>query len=467
MKIDKSNEIKEAMANIYTQIAEREDKSTQISNITYYKELAFDSARFIENDVFVTKLNRENGKKGAEEVYEIYNKDGDLVATVDKAGKIHFSPEYIEKLRQEYQEYFEMLNLDNAVLELPEEIKERNITLQPEELEKEKKKEKQDEKGKEDEEKTEEEEQEQEKLDPQEENQEQKAIAKKKGIPENNVLRVRDNSNLYKDHPEIERNLIFSRDNDGMVKAEYIDENGELQPSKYIMPSTTGMRQETVSIGSDGEPVTREVPNQVMRTQNLSRRDGDVRDIRFNIKFDKYGYMDIEEARQGKKGEWASQAIEVKEKPYNSSQVNEETSIRTGVADPDKETETYSSVEKTGLVKDGVQYDEMYLMQHAEDVIEGFIKEGYKRKEAIQIFNYMIGEETLTQEEAKGRVDKEIKEMDKKSIEGDGDEEIPVGDARKIEERKNNKEKDEKSRDENDDEGRTPWGDAEARDSRR
>lgn len=157
MEIDKSNEIKEAMANIYTQIAERKDKS-QISNITYYKELAFDSARFIENDVFVTKLNRENGKKGVEEVYEIYNKDGDLVATVDKAGKIHFSPEYIEKLRQEYQEYFEMLNLDNAVLELPEEIKERNITLQPEELEKEIQKKK--EKGKEDEEKAEEEEEE-------------------------------------------------------------------------------------------------------------------------------------------------------------------------------------------------------------------------------------------------------------------------------------------------------------------
>ena len=139
MEIDKSNEIKEAMANIYTQIAERKDKS-QISNITYYKELAFDSARFIENDVFVTKLNRENGKKGIEEVYEIYNKDGDLVATVDKAGKIHFSPEYIEKLRQEYQGYFEMLNLDNAVLELPEEL-EKEIQ------------EKQDKKGNEEEEK--------------------------------------------------------------------------------------------------------------------------------------------------------------------------------------------------------------------------------------------------------------------------------------------------------------------------
>lgn len=441
MEIDKSNEIKEAMANIYTQIAEREDKSTQISNITYYKELAFDSARFIENDVFVTKLNRENGKKGAEEVYEIYNKDGDLVATVDKAGKIHFSPEYIEKLRQEYQEYFEMLNLDNAVLELPEEIKERNITLQPEELEKEKKKEKQDEKGKEDEEKTEEEEQEQEKLDPQEENQEQKAIAKKKGIPENNVLIVRDNSNFYKDHPEVERDLIFSRDKDGLVKAEYIDENGELQPSKYIMPSTTGIRQETVSIGSDGNPVTKESPQQVMQTRNLTGRDQDIRDVRINIKFDTYGYPYAEEARQGNNGKWAALAIEVKGRPTNSSQVNEITSIRTGVADPDRETGMYSSVEKTGLIQDGVQYDEMHFMQHSEEIIEKFIKDGYQRKEAVEIFNYMIGEEVLTENEAKERVNENIKEREK------------------IQEK-------EQERDD-DDEGRTPWGDAEARDSRR
>lgn len=442
MEIDKSNEIKEAMANIYTQIAEREDKSTQISDITYYKELAFDSARFVENDVFVTRLSRENDKKGAEEVYEIYNKDGDLVATVDEVGKIHFSPEYIEKLRQEYQEYFEMLNLDNAVLELPEEIKERNITLQPEELEREvqKKKEKQDEKGKEDEEKTEEEEEEQEELDPQEE-QEQKAIAKKKGIPENNVLIVRDNSNFYKDHPEVERNLIFSRDKDGLVKAEYIDENGELQPSKYIMPSTTGIRQETVSIGSDGNPVTKESPQQVMQTTNLTGRDQDIRDIRINVKFDTYGYLDIEEARQGKNGEWAAHDIEVRGRDYNSSQVNEETSIKTGVADPDKETGTYSSVEKTGLVQDGVQYDEMYLMQHSEEIIEEFIKDGYQRKEAVEIFNYMIGEETLTEKEAKERVNENIKEREK------------------IQEK-------EQERDD-DDEGRTPWGDAEARDSRR
>lgn len=434
MEIDKSNEIKEAMANIYTQIAERKDKS-QISNITYYKELAFDSARFIENDVFVTKLNRENGKKGIEEVYEIYNKDGDLVATVDKAGKIHFLPEYIEKLRQEYQEYFEMLNLDNAVLELPEEL-EKEIQ------------EKQDKKGNEEEEKAEEEEEEaeeeEEKTEEEEEkaeDQEQKAIAKKKGIPENNVLIVRDNSNFYKDHPEVERNLIFSRDKDGLVKAEYIDENGELQPSKYIMPSTTGIRQETVSIGSDGNPVTKESPQQVMQTRNLTGRDQDVRDVRINIKFDIYGYPYPEEARQGNEGEWTSQAIEVKGRPTNSSQVNEITSIRTGVADPDRETGMYSSVEKTGLIQDGVQYDEMHFMQHSEEIIEKFIKDGYQRKEAVEIFNYMIGEEVLTEKEAKERVNENIKKREK------------------IQEK-------EQERDD-DDEGRTPWGDAEARDSRR
>lgn len=434
MEIDKSNEIKEAMANIYTQIAERKDKS-QISNITYYKELAFDSARFIENDVFVTKLNRENGKKGIEEVYEIYNKDGDLVATVDKAGKIHFLPEYIEKLRQEYQEYFEMLNLDNAVLELPEEL-EKEIQ------------EKQDKKGNEEEEKAEEEEEEaeeeEEKTEEEEEkaeDQEQKAIAKKKGIPENNVLIVRDNSNFYKDHPEVERNLIFSRDKDGLVKAEYIDENGELQPSKYIMPSTTGIRQETVSIGSDGNPVTKESPQQVMQTRNLTGRDQDVRDVRINIKFDIYGYPYLEEARQGNEGEWTSQAIEVKGRPTNSSQVNEITSIRTGVADPDRETGMYSSVEKTGLIQDGVQYDEMHFMQHSEEIIEKFIKDGYQRKEAVEIFNYMIGEEVLTEKEAKERVNENIKKREK------------------IQEK-------EQERDD-DDEGRTPWGDAEARDSRR
>ena len=426
MEQKQPEEIKQTMAEIYTQIAEREGKDTAISNITYYKEFTFDSAKFIENDIFVTKLQKTKGKSQIE-TFEIYNKDGELIATVDEKGKVQFAPEYIELLKQEYKKFFEILKLDEATLELPEKLREEDISLEHDELEKEV--EKQEQKGKKIEKKQEEEKS-------QDDNSQEQEIAKQKGIPTNNVLIVRDNSNLYKDHPEIERNLIFSRDNDGKVKAEYIDENGELQPSKYIQPSNTSVRQETISIGKDGNPVTRETPQQVMRTQNLTKRDQDVRDVRINIKFDQYGYMDIEEARQGRNGEWAAHDIEVRGRDYNSAQVNEETSMKTGMADPDKETSSYESMENVGKPQDEIQYDRVYLMQHADEIIDGFINQGYQKVEAVAIFNHMIGEEALTEKQAKERVNEEITEV-------------------KQEER------------EEEPEERTLWGDAEARDARR
>lgn len=426
MEQKQPEEIKQTMAEIYTQIAEREGKDTAISNITYYKEFTFDSAKFIENDIFVTKLQKTKGKNQVE-TFEIYNKDGELIATVNEKGKVQFAPEYIELLKQEYKKFFEILKLDEATLELPEKLREEDISLEHDELEKEV--EKQEQKGKKIEKKQEEEKS-------QDDNSQEQEIAKQKGIPTNNVLIVRDNSNLYKDHPEIERNLIFSRDNDGKVKAEYIDENGELQPSKYIQPSNTSVRQETISIGKDGNPVTRETPQQVMRTQNLTKRDQDVRDVRINIKFDQYGYMDIEEARQGRNGEWAAHDIEVRGRDYNSAQVNEETSMKTGMADPDKETSSYESMENVGKPQDEIQYDRVYLMQHADEIIDGFINQGYQKVEAVAIFNHMIGEEALTEKQAKERVNEEITEV-------------------KQEER------------EEEPEERTLWGDAEARDARR
>ena len=427
MEQNQSEEIKQTMAQIYTQIAEREGKDTAISNITYYKEFTFSSAKFIDNDIIIAKLQKTQGKDQVN-TFEIYNKEGEQIGIVDEKGKIQFRPEYIEKLRDEFIKFFELLRLDNAELELPEKIKEEDISLEHEELEKEvekldggkakneKKEEKQEEKK--------------------EDNAQEQEIATKKGIPVNNILIVRDNSNLYKDHPELEKGLIFSRDNDGQVKAEYVDENGDLQPSKYIQPSSTSIRQETVSMGKDGNPITRETPQQVMRTQNLSGRVQDIRDIRINVKFDQYGYLDIEEARQGRNGEWAAHDIEVRGRDYNSAQVNEATSIKTGVADPDKETNSYETMENEGKPQDEIQYDKMYLMQHADEIIDEFIKQGYQKLEAVAIFNYMIGEQELTEKEAKEKVNENLKEV-------------------KQEER------------EEEPEERTPWGDAEARDARR
>lgn len=189
-------------------------------------------------------------------------------------------------------------------------------------------------------------------------------------------------------------------------------------------------------MGRDGNPMTRETPQQVMRTQNLTRRDPDVRDVRINVKFDQYGYLDIEEARQGRNGEWAAHDIEVRGRDYNSAEVNEATSMKTGVADPDKETSSYEAVENIGKPQDEIQYDRTYLMQHSDEIIESFIEQGYQKNEAVAIFNYMIGEEELTEKQAKDRVNDDIKEV-------------------KQEERTEEEEE------------RTPWGDAEARDARR
>ena len=76
----------------------------------------------------------------------------------------------------------------------------------------------------------------------------------------------------------------------------------------------------------------------------------------------------------------------------------------------------------------------MYLIEHADEVVEDLMKEGYQKKEAVQIVDYMLGEEALTLEEAKEKTNEDI-----------------------IKEQKD------KEKDKEVEEGRTPWGDAEER----
>ena len=422
-------EILEKMVEIGELLEENKtSEEIQVGTINYYKDFNFQGSNLAETDIFVVKL--ENTLENTN-TYEIYSsKTNNLIATVNEQGKLNFMPEYIESLKQIDSRFAEMLNLENLDFELPQELGKDDIVLTREEREymlSDKKLERQ-EKGKK---LTKEENKQEERLP---EKQQQEKIAKAKKIPSQNILMVKENSNLYKDHPELEPNLYFYKDNNGVVRAEYLDINGEPKPSKYFEPSSTSLRQEVVSLGDDGNPVTREVPYQVMRTKGLNNVDKDIRDVRISVNIDTYGYLELEEARQGKNGEWLSHDIEVKGRDYNSRAVNATTSIRTRRADPDKQTEAYKKVENTGLEKDGIQYSEMYLIEHANILIENLVKEGYQKKEAVQIYNYMIGKEALTMQEAKERVNKKI----------------------------NDKQKD-NAKEQEVDEGRTPWGDAESR----
>ncbi len=441
MKQNNEQEIKQKMLQISALIEKDQTQDESLDSITYYKDFNFKGSGLAENDIYIAKIENEKEKAVT---YEIYSgKTNSLIATVNTQGKLEFMPEYIENLKKIDERYVQRLKLEDLDFELPEELQKDDIVLSKEEREYIKQKEKQesvteekdnDEKVKEDEELKE---------DVSSENSKEEEIASKKGIPSHNVLFIRENSNLYKDHPNLEPNLYFYRDIEGIVRAEYIDKDGSIKPSRYFEPSQTSVRQETVSLGDDGNPVTKEVPYQVMKTKGLNNVDKDIRDIRINIDIDQYGYLEIEEARQGRNGDWLSHDIEVKGRNYNSRAVNESTSIKNRKADPDRQTDAYEQAEKNELdIEDGIKYNQMYLVAHAEEFIDMLVKEGYQKNDATKILNYMLGEENLNLAEAKERVNEEIgnSEMEK---------------AQKQE----NLEDEEYER--------TPWGDAQARDQRR
>ena len=79
-------------------------------------------------------------------------------------------------------------------------------------------------------------------------------IAKRKQIPTSQISVVKENANLYEDHPILkqqENHLFFYRDQDGIIRAEYYDEKtNQIKPSQLIKPSITEIRKE-VSIGKD------------------------------------------------------------------------------------------------------------------------------------------------------------------------------------------------------------------------
>lgn len=424
----------------------KQSEEIQVGTINYYKNFIFQGSNLAETDIFVARIENTADNTNT---YEIYSgKTNTLIATVDEQGKLHFMPEYIERLKQIDERFAKMLQLEDLDFIMPEELEKEDKVLTREErtyLASKKMQTAKDRKveQKEDNEKNASEQEREGKL-PEEEQKEQ--IAKIKKVPSHSILIIRANSNFYKDHPNLEPNLYFYRDNQGVVRAEYIDSNGGPQPSKYFEPSSTSLRQETISIGDDGKPVTKEVPYQTMKTKGLNNVDKDIRDIRINIKIDTYGYLDIEEARQGKNGDWLSHDVEVQGRNYNSHAVNATTSIRSRTADPDRQTTAYEKTTQTGLREDGIEYSEMYLIQHPNEFIESLMKEGYQKPEAVQIFNYMVGEEALSIEQAKEKVNEEITQGKFKQEEQREHSEVEQGDE---------------------EEGRTPWGDAEDRRNRR
>ena len=392
---------KETIANLYIELSKTLGQNERIKSIEYYEKMSLlpeETSKYLfEQDTLIVEREIINNKKEKQIVFELYDDENNNIGKVQD-GKIQFNKEYLELMKQRDGDdsylYNKLVDLDGQIeyKELLEKNKDKNFKMEEEQITEYIKEERYG--GDE------------ERFQKAQQNQKNRnitveQIAKRKGIQTNNIAFVRDNSYIYRNHPELERDLFFYRDKDGIVKAEYIDEDGNMQPSKYIDNSKSYMRK-VVSMGRNGDPVEEEMPHQFMTTR-IQSRGANIREIGISINLD-MGYLEVEEARLGANGEWTSHAVEMKGRDYNSQQVNEMTDLTHKSSNPDKITENYAKVENSGFSDDGIQIDELDL----EGIIEKFIQEGYQREEAIDIINYMIGEERLTEEQAKSRVNEEI-----------------------------------------------------------
>ena len=324
------------------------------------------------------EISKETGEKLRKVIYKVYGEDHTQIANIDEKGNVEFTDEYLNKLKEINERQLNSIQTRGVQLEEKKPEGKNEISYKEE-------------KRKED------------------ENRQIEEIAKQKNIPKNNVLKVRTDSNLYKNHPELkeEPNLYFYRDEDGKIKAEYIDEKGIIHPSKYFEESTTALSEQTVDLGQDGNPVKKKVPYQTMKT-NLNGNDEDIKAVRIIIDIVQ-GYLIVKESRLGKNGKWESHEIEVMGRDYNSKEINDVTSTRIGgEADPSRTTDAYEKVKETSMSNDGVQMEEM--QEYRESLINKFIDEGYNREEATKIYNYMIEKSwNLTEEQAKDKVNEEIR----------------------------------------------------------
>ncbi len=384
------------MLQVYQESKENCKKNEEIIQLRYWQGMQlFPQGQNVqwEQNLIVVEKQKELPKKGKVNILEIYDSQGIKMATIQK-GIVAFEPHYFIQL-QEYcknaPQFMDLLSLDTKQLEWDAIMKQnkenRNIMLPATKLEQIKQTASKKELLKEE-------------------------IAKRKQIPTSQIRVVKENANLYEDHPILkqqENHLFFYKDQDGIIRAEYYDEKtNQIKPSQLIKPSITEIRKE-VSIGKDGKKVEREIPYQTMYTQGLNRDNAYVRDIRFSVNIH-WGELEINESRQGTNGEWSSHEIEMEGKDDNTKKVEQLTQNKTKSNNPDKISESFERVEDTGLKEEGIQIEEM---TEPQKIIQKFMEEGYQRKEAIHILNYMIGEEKLTEKQAKERVNEEIELREK------------------------------------------------------
>lgn len=318
MKAEERNKVLDTMAQIGEQVDSHLDiESQERGNITYYSDFKFGNSGLGANNVYIVetpiKEEQKNGDKDKNRtIYEIYDEDCNLIATVTEDGKLHFTPEYLEELRQINPKYFEELNLDDLDFELPEELQEGDITMTKEEL-----KERKEESLDRDKEGKSEKSQEQEKREEDEEEKEEDSEEEKKrqtaealGIDVSEIKsmctinpreKITDKYNLIDIMPEAEGydevSIVCSAPNDksqGRFTMLGVSKDGETKkqvstPLTSIEPvEGTSTAKNVISVNEDGTEVTEKQVQGLFRINSRGRNDG------ISVSIGNYGMMNVD-----------------------------------------------------------------------------------------------------------------------------------------------------------------------------
>ncbi len=277
-------------------------KLQRIEEITYYDEFEFKGSGLATKNVYIVEIATQKQLETADKserntTYEIYDKNSGKIADIDINGKIHFVPEFIEKLRQIDKDYLEQLNLDDLDFELPEELDSQDIKLSKKELLKERTKEKT---NKDNEEKDEEQEKEEKDLENETEEEKKQKTAEALNIDEEEIKsistidpnqKITDKYTLRDIIPEIasSKMLTVAYTKEGNFTILNVKADGTREKIDSL-DSIEGVatNKNVISINEDGSKVEEKQVKGLMRINARNREDG------LAISIGDYGMMNID-----------------------------------------------------------------------------------------------------------------------------------------------------------------------------
>lgn len=354
--------------NIY-EISSKKNDNKKIEDIIYYKELEFLKSdkkyfSFEEKDIFIIeKSENKDGKKELD--YELYNKEGKLIANLDEKLNIEFTKEYKEKLKKMPKEYYDKIGFDKRKMSLEKIVKEKSIDkdLKKEYNDKTKRREEKRQTTKEEhrlskEEKT--------------KKMEEDLSIKEKDIKSSSEIRDEEFYRLVPEAKKFKGNVsIVYISSTNEFKLLGIDrKTGKYKELKSVLASQAVEQTSSIDLGRNGEKVKRESLKAVLKIKGNE-------EYSFAAKLEPYNPIEFKELRRDlHTGEYMSTNMQTFHQ-YPTTKEVDEMMKKEKNHDIIQEVETFEKKEKKGIkqtninrIKDETVEKEKKIRQEEEQIKE-------------------------------------------------------------------------------------------------